>query len=146
MKSFFGIPLGGRRFTLTLPVPGPFLTRVLSFFTRPGGDSLSPGLFGLRVFGFCEFSPGSRRRNPTSISCTWMTPCVYIEQARVTFSYKRSPSRRPSFKSGAKRQIAWPWSLSQCVAVHIRLPQAFVRRHREKGMKVRLTRETPFAS
>jgi len=34
VKSFFGIPLGGRRFTLTLPVPGPFLTRVLSFFTR----------------------------------------------------------------------------------------------------------------
>ncbi|CAE7854496.1 Cbp20-A [Symbiodinium necroappetens] len=34
VKSFFGIPLGGRRLTLTLPVPGPFLTRVLSFFTR----------------------------------------------------------------------------------------------------------------
>ncbi|CAE7601840.1 Cbp20 [Symbiodinium sp. CCMP2456] len=34
VKSFFGIPLGGRRLTLTLPVAGPFLTRVLSFFTR----------------------------------------------------------------------------------------------------------------
>ncbi|CAE7326887.1 Cbp20-A [Symbiodinium natans] len=34
VTKFFGIPLGSRRLTLTLPVPGPFLTRVLSFFTR----------------------------------------------------------------------------------------------------------------
>lgn len=34
VTRLFGIPLGGRRLTLTLPVPGPLLTRVLSFFTR----------------------------------------------------------------------------------------------------------------
>lgn len=34
IRRFFGIPLGGRRLTLTLPVPGPLLTRILSFFTR----------------------------------------------------------------------------------------------------------------
>ena len=27
------VPLFGRRLTLTLPVPGPFLTRIISFFT-----------------------------------------------------------------------------------------------------------------
>lgn len=34
VRRFFGIPLGDRRITLTLPVPGPLLTRVISFFTR----------------------------------------------------------------------------------------------------------------
>lgn len=34
ITRFFGIPLGSRRLTLTLPVPGPFVTRILSFFTR----------------------------------------------------------------------------------------------------------------
>lgn len=34
VSRFFGLPLGGRRLTLTLPVPGPFVTRIISFFTR----------------------------------------------------------------------------------------------------------------
>jgi len=34
VTKFFGIPLGGRRLTLTLPVPGPLLNRIVSFFTR----------------------------------------------------------------------------------------------------------------
>ena len=33
LTKFFFVPLFGRRLTLTLPVPGPFLTRILSFFT-----------------------------------------------------------------------------------------------------------------
>jgi len=34
VTKFFGLPLGGRRLTITLPVPGPLLSRVISFFTR----------------------------------------------------------------------------------------------------------------
>ncbi|CAJ1404521.1 unnamed protein product [Effrenium voratum] len=34
LAKFFGIPLGKRRLTLTFPVPGPLLTRVITFFTR----------------------------------------------------------------------------------------------------------------
>ena len=34
LRRFFGISLGSRRLTLTLPVPGPFLTRLITFFTR----------------------------------------------------------------------------------------------------------------
>eukprot|EP00435_Cladocopium_sp_Y103_P016945 s1384_g4.t1 len=34
LTKFFGFSLGQRRLTLTLPVPGPFLTRIITFFTR----------------------------------------------------------------------------------------------------------------
>mmetsp|Transcript_23683 Transcript_23683/g.54699 ORF Transcript_23683/g.54699 Transcript_23683/m.54699 type:complete len:365 (-) Transcript_23683:20-1114(-) len=34
VNRLFGLPLFGRAVTLTLPVPGPFITRVISFFTR----------------------------------------------------------------------------------------------------------------
>eukprot|EP00929_Paragymnodinium_shiwhaense_P015580 TRINITY_DN123696_c0_g1_i1.p1 TRINITY_DN123696_c0_g1~~TRINITY_DN123696_c0_g1_i1.p1 ORF type:complete len:345 (-),score=40.93 TRINITY_DN123696_c0_g1_i1:182-1216(-) len=34
VTKFFGLPLFGRRLTLTLPVPGPFLTSIICFFTR----------------------------------------------------------------------------------------------------------------
>lgn len=34
VTKFFFLPLFGRRLTLTLPVPGPFLTRILFFFRR----------------------------------------------------------------------------------------------------------------
>ena len=37
LTKFLGFSLGQRRLTLTLPVPGPFLTRIISFFTRPPG-------------------------------------------------------------------------------------------------------------
>ena len=37
LTKFFGFSLGERRLTLTLPVPGPFLTRIITFFTRPHG-------------------------------------------------------------------------------------------------------------
>ena len=33
LRRLFGIALGSRRLTLTLPVPGPFLTRLISAFT-----------------------------------------------------------------------------------------------------------------
>jgi len=34
LTRFFGLSLGRRRLTLTLPVPGPLITRIISFFTR----------------------------------------------------------------------------------------------------------------
>ncbi|CAE8614326.1 unnamed protein product [Polarella glacialis] len=34
ITRIFGLSLGRRRLTLTLPVPGPLLTRIISFFTR----------------------------------------------------------------------------------------------------------------
>lgn len=34
LTKFLGISLGQRRLTLQLPVPGPFLTRIITFFTR----------------------------------------------------------------------------------------------------------------
>jgi len=34
LTRFFGFSLGRRRLTLTLPVPGPLITRIISFFTR----------------------------------------------------------------------------------------------------------------
>ena len=34
LTKFFFLPLFGRRLTLTLPVPGPFLTRLISLLTR----------------------------------------------------------------------------------------------------------------
>lgn len=34
VTRLFGVPLFGHRLTLTFPVPGPFLTRILFFFTR----------------------------------------------------------------------------------------------------------------
>ena len=34
LTKFFFFPLFGRRLTLTLPVPGPFITRIISLFTR----------------------------------------------------------------------------------------------------------------
>jgi hypothetical protein len=40
LTKFFGFSLGQRRLTLTLPVPGPFLTRIITFFTRPAVGSV----------------------------------------------------------------------------------------------------------
>jgi hypothetical protein len=34
LTKFFFFPLFGRRLTLTLPVPGPFITRLLTFFSK----------------------------------------------------------------------------------------------------------------
>jgi len=34
VRKLFGLPLFGRVATITIPVPGPFITRILSFFTR----------------------------------------------------------------------------------------------------------------
>jgi len=34
LTRFFGLSLGRRRLTLTLPVPGPLISRIISFFTR----------------------------------------------------------------------------------------------------------------
>ena len=60
--------------------------------------------------------PGSRRHNPTSISCTWMIRCVYIEQAKGTSSCNRGRSRRLSFDSSKKRVLIslWPSRIFSC--------------------------------
>ena len=34
LSKFLFFPLFGRRLTLTLPVPGPFITRLLTLFSR----------------------------------------------------------------------------------------------------------------
>ena len=34
LTKFFFFPLFGRRLTLTLPVPGPFITRLLTLFSK----------------------------------------------------------------------------------------------------------------
>ena len=34
LTKFFFLPLFGRRLTLTLPVPGPFLTKLLTIFSK----------------------------------------------------------------------------------------------------------------
>ena len=62
LTKFLGISLGQRRrLTLQLPVPGPFLTRIITFFTRRGPkllrnrDRLGKGGWGLvcRMFLIC---------------------------------------------------------------------------------------------